>query len=61
MEINITIYSSNTANDFDLVNFSIEQDCVQIALKSCEGKDKIIDVDIEDFKKLVKIINDINL
>jgi len=66
MEIKFTFYSFNPANEFDLVNFSIEQDHVQIALKSWEDEDndildKIIDIDIEDFKKFVKIINHINL
>jgi hypothetical protein len=66
MDINLTLYSFNPSNEFDLVNFSIEQDHVKISLKSWEDEDndildKIIDIDIEDFKKFVKIINDINL
>ena len=66
MDINLTLYSFNPANEFDLVNFSVEKEHVKISLKSWEDEDndildKIIDIDIEDFKKFVKIINDINL
>jgi hypothetical protein len=66
MDINLTLYSFNPSNEFDLVNFSVEKEHVKISLKCWEDEDndildKIIDIDIEDFKKLAKIINDINL
>lgn len=62
MTIDITLYSNNPVDDFDMVKFLIEKDRAIISFKSYEEtEDVVLNVDVADLKKLAKIINDINL
>lgn len=63
METNIKIYSVDSNDEFDNLEFYIDKDTAIISLKSIVKKDdiKCITIDIADLNKVAKIINDINL
>lgn len=62
MTIDLTLYSNNPADDFDMLKFLIEKDRAIVSFKSFEEtEDVILNIDVADLKKLAKIINDINL
>lgn len=63
MTIDITLFSNQPSDEFDMVKFYIEKDTAIISFKSYDEEDEItiVNVDVADLKKLAKIINDINL
>jgi len=63
MTIDITLFSNQPSDEFDMAKFYIEKETAIISFKSYGEEDDItiVNVDVEDLKKLAKIINDINL
>ena len=63
METNIKIYSVDSNDEFDNLEFYIDKNTAIISLKSIVKKDdtKCISIAVADLNKLAKIINDIKL